>query len=91
MLRLVLAKTTNRVHHTFSRSLSDILFTKVNQTAVVTLNRPKKLNTITTEMMWDLNAIVRRAIQDNTVKLLILNGSGDNFSAGGDLEGDQFT
>ena len=58
-----------------------------NGIAVLTLNRPEKLNALTKDMFEALDVhidAVRREVK--TVGLVILRGAGNNFSAGYDLE-----
>lgn len=54
--------------------------------AYLTLNRPERLNAITSEMARDLAAAVDSANQDPDVHVIILAGSGKAFSAGYDLK-----
>ena len=63
--------------------------------AYLTLNRPERLNAITSEMASELAAAVDRANQDTAVHVIILSGAGRAFSAGYDLKryaegGEQF-
>ena len=52
----------------------------------ITLNRPEKLNAINTDMVHGLDAAVRRAEGDDTVKVIVITGAGGRaFSAGYDL------
>lgn len=53
--------------------------------ATITLNRPDKANTIQPEMMYGLNESLRRANIDDAVKVIILEGAGDNFCGGFDF------
>ncbi len=58
--------------------------------AVVTLNRPDKLNAINTGVLADLNRAFRQARSDDGVRGVVLTGSGDKaFAAGADIA--QFT
>jgi enoyl-CoA hydratase len=54
--------------------------------AYITLNRPERLNAITAEMGAELAAAVRRANDDDAVRVLVVQGAGRAFSAGYDLE-----
>jgi enoyl-CoA hydratase len=54
--------------------------------AVITLNRPDRLNTITREMLDDLGGILARLSHDPQVRVLIVTGGGDRaFCAGADI------
>jgi enoyl-CoA hydratase/carnithine racemase len=54
--------------------------------AVITLQRPDKLNAFTFAMVGELRANVDRAVADERVVGIVLTGSGRGFSAGLDLE-----
>ena len=54
--------------------------------ATVTLNRPQKLNSFNMEMWEDLFNVFNSIKHDEKVKVVILNGSNNNFSTGMDLE-----
>jgi len=53
--------------------------------AVLTLNRPEKLNSINKTMIHEMLAALRASIADPGVKALIVTGAGRAFSAGYDL------
>lgn len=66
--------------------MSDIVkYEQQAATAVITLNRPERMNAFTTELRADLCAALERAGADDSVKVLILTGEGRCFSAGADL------
>ncbi|KAJ5158763.1 uncharacterized protein N7500_008414 [Penicillium coprophilum] len=52
---------------------------------IVTLNRPDKLNAITSDMIYTLITFFTAIDVDNRVKIVILTGAGRTFSAGIDL------
>lgn len=54
------------------------------QVAVLTLNRPEKLNALTVDVARDFKAAMREAL-DNHSRAVILTGAGRAFCAGGDL------
>jgi len=60
--------------------------------AVVTLNRPEKLNAFNTQMMKDLIAVFDVTDADDAVRAVIVTGAGRAFCAGADLSsgGDTF-
>jgi enoyl-CoA hydratase/carnithine racemase len=53
---------------------------------LVTLNQPESLNALTLEMLEDLVTILRQAVVDPEVKVLLIMGSGKGFSAGGNVK-----
>lgn len=56
----------------------------------IRLNRPEKLNAFSVTLEGDLLACLRRACDDEDVRVVILSGNGSSFSAGWDLgESDQ--
>ena len=54
--------------------------------ATVTLNRPDRLNAITSQLENDLLDAMRTADVDDDVRVIILTGAGKGFCAGADLE-----
>ena len=53
--------------------------------ARIVMNRPSARNAQNLQMTYDLNAAFDAAVQDDTVKVIILAGNGPHFSAGHDL------
>ncbi len=53
--------------------------------AAVTLNRPERKNPLTFASYAELVALFRAARTDESVKVFVLSGAGDNFSSGGDV------
>ena len=61
-------------------------------TAILTFDRPEKLNALTGEMSRELLAFIREISDDETVHVAILTGAGRAFCVGGDLSlEDSFT
>ena len=56
--------------------------------ALITLNRPEKLNAISKTMLSELNSAIDLAEEDDKARVILLNGNGRAFSAGFDLEPD---
>jgi enoyl-CoA hydratase len=52
---------------------------------IVTINRPKKKNAVNAEVLCGLSDAWRRLDEDDTLRVCILTGAGDNFCAGMDL------
>jgi len=53
--------------------------------ATVALNRPAIHNAFDDRLIADLTAALRRLADDAAVRVVVLTGSGESFSAGGDL------
>lgn len=51
----------------------------------LTLNRPRAANALDVEMGFELEAAVARIGKEPTVRVVVLAGAGDHFSAGGDF------
>ena len=54
--------------------------------AVISLRRPDKMNAINSEMWETVSEIVHRVSKDESVRVLVLRGEGENFSVGSDLK-----
>jgi 2-(1,2-epoxy-1,2-dihydrophenyl)acetyl-CoA isomerase len=57
-----------------------------NGLAIVTLNRPEKLNAINNELATAFNKTMLQLSQNESVHVVIITGAGRAFCAGGDLE-----
>ncbi len=64
-----------------------ILYDKHEHVAVVTLNRPERLNAISQAIRDEVHAAVQAAQDDDEVRALIVTGAGRGFCAGADLSG----
>lgn len=53
--------------------------------AIVTLNRPDKLNPLSMKMLEELGTAFDELRKDDAVKVVVLTGAGKAFSAGGDI------
>ena len=65
--------------------MSDLLFEKKDGVALVTFNRPAKKNAFTPEMVVRLADAWKEFRDDDSLRVAILTGAGDVFSAGADL------
>jgi enoyl-CoA hydratase/carnithine racemase len=63
----------------------DILYRVEDGVAVVTLNRPDKLNAWRAQMDRDVRAAMRAASADEAVRVVVLTGAGKGFCAGADM------
>ncbi len=57
--------------------------------ARLTLNRPDSKNAMSQDLMRELGHAARELAEDDHVRVFVLTGAGDVFSAGGDLKGMQ--
>lgn len=67
-------------------SYTDILYRVENGVAIVTLNRPDRLNAFRAETGQDLRAAMRAAADDDAVRVIVLTGAGRAFCAGADMD-----
>jgi enoyl-CoA hydratase/carnithine racemase len=63
----------------------DILYRVEEGVAVITLNRPDRLNAWRPEMDRDVRAAMRAATDDASVRVIVLTGAGRGFCAGADM------
>ena len=64
----------------------NIVYEKKGRIARITLNRPEKLNALSTALMQDYADALTEAEQDEEVRVVIVKGAGRAFSAGYDIE-----
>jgi len=62
-------------------------YSKENGIATITLNRPDKANTLRLEVIDGLDAALADANRDRGIKVIVLQGAGDNFCGGFDFSG----
>ena len=62
-----------------------VLYRTEGPVAVVTMNRPRYRNAQNSAMTYALDEAFYRAVDDDEVKVIVLAGSGDHFSAGHDI------
>lgn len=63
-----------------------VLYEKNQNVAIITLNRPERLNAITRDLINGLMAQLKKARQDEEISSVILTGAGRAFCAGEDLK-----
>jgi enoyl-CoA hydratase/carnithine racemase len=66
-------------------SFSEIRYDVEDGVCTVTLNRPERLNAVTTTMLRELSEACDRADADDAVRAVIVTGAGRAFCAGADL------
>jgi len=52
----------------------------------ITLNRPERLNALSTELMLELTDLVTRISEDDAVRVFVIRATGRGFGAGADLK-----
>ncbi len=62
-----------------------ILVPKSERISTITLNRPDKRNAMHAPLIKELLSALKNAINDDQVRVIVLNGQGENFCAGGDI------
>ena len=62
-----------------------ILYNEHDSIAVITLNRPDKLNALTNDMIQGVAAAVAEATSSAEVGAIVLRGAGGTLTAGYDL------
>ncbi len=62
-----------------------VLYQAVDGIATLTMNRPDFNNAQNSQMTYALDACFRRAVDDDSVKVIVLRGTGKHFSAGHDI------
>jgi len=63
-----------------------IVTAEKDQMGILTLNRPEKFNTFTTQMAEEMNTALDQFEQSDTVRVAIIKGAGKAFSTGIDVD-----
>lgn len=66
--------------------MANIQFDSADGIARLTINRPEKKNALTLAMYTELATALQEADADDKVRVILLSGAGDCFSAGNDLQ-----
>src|ERR1700704_5417489 len=66
----------------------EIIYSKENRVATITLNRPAKLNAYTEVMVHEIITALADARDDDEVRAVIITGAGRGFCSGGDISRD---
>lgn len=62
-----------------------VKYTTRDGIAFITMNRPEYRNAQNSQMTYELDSAFRRAVDDASVKVIVLSGEGPHFSAGHDI------
>ncbi|MFP6707093.1 MAG: enoyl-CoA hydratase-related protein [Alphaproteobacteria bacterium] len=65
-------------------SYQEVVYNVEDGVAVVTLNRPDRLNAMTLTMAGEIRAAMQQATDDDQVRVIVLTGAGRGFCAGAD-------
>jgi len=65
-------------------SYQEVIYQVEDAVAVVTLNRPDRLNAMTLTMAGEIRAAMQEASDDDDVRVIVLTGAGRGFCAGAD-------
>lgn len=66
--------------------MSDLVYERQDHTAVITLNRPERMNAISFEMIGELGRVLEEIDRDPEVRAIIVTGAGRGFCSGLDLK-----
>lgn len=66
-------------------SFEEILCSVENHSLNLSLNRPEKLNSLTKKIINEINAALDAAAKNENIKVILIRGSGNNFSSGMDI------
>ena len=64
----------------------DVLYEVKDRVAIVTLNRPDRLNAYTGQMADSIKHAISDAANDSNVRVIVLTGAGRGFCAGADMD-----
>ena len=67
-----------------------ILLEKKDKIATITFNRPEKMNAASPAVFRDLDNALTDIENDDDIRVVILTGNGEAFSAGADVEKFEF-
>ena len=62
-----------------------ILYEKRGCTGIITMNRPEALNALNSDVLTELDELLSKLEADDSLRCVIVTGSGKAFVAGADL------
>jgi 2-(1,2-epoxy-1,2-dihydrophenyl)acetyl-CoA isomerase len=66
--------------------MPEVLCTRSDRVATVTLNRPDRRNALNDALLAGLRRVITELAADDDVRVIVLTGAGTSFSVGADLE-----
>lgn len=66
-------------------NFKNLLFRKEGKIGILSINNPKSLNALNTEVLTELDHILEQISRDEEVYVLIITGEGESFAAGADI------
>lgn len=66
--------------------MADVVETIEDGVAILTLNRPDRLNALSQDMLGGLSESLERLAEDDAVGAIVITGAGRGFCAGGDVK-----
>ncbi len=63
-----------------------LIFTQATETATIRLNSPQNMNALDGVMLGELVGALDLCADDDSIKVVVIEGAGDSFSAGGDIQ-----
>jgi enoyl-CoA hydratase/carnithine racemase len=63
-------------------ALEEVLYTTKGPLAVLTLNRPEKINALSQRMIGEIMTVLRDVSEDESIKVVIIRAAGKHFCAG---------
>lgn len=64
----------------------NVLFEEKDKVGYIVLNNPKNMNPITVDVMKDLTECLNYCEKNDSIRAIVIRGSGGNFSAGGNIK-----
>ena len=77
--------TSDKQVYKTNMNFKNIEFETSEGVATLTLNRPKSLNSFTTEMHAEIRIVMQQVIENAEIRCLVITGAGRGFCAGQDL------
>ena len=67
----------------------DLIYEVREQIALITLNRPDRLNAFSTDMLRSMASAINQAAEDDEVRAVVLTGAGRGFCSGHDVSSEE--